>query len=198
MRVLTVIAICMTLVVGYERPSAAGEQAQGGSAASARPQQAPSDELHFVSVLALQGEIVKVEPAKLLVTLKGPEGELLTLEAEKEEDLATRKVGDRVVVRYFEGAQIGKEEKGGAVSIHSLKDGMLGAESSASFGKHRRLIASVERVDAANQEITLKGPDGSLETVMASNPDYLGQVKVGDRIVIRHPQALALSVQSEP
>jgi len=55
---------------------------------------------------------------------------------------------------------------------------------------------SVERVDAANQEITLKRPDGSLETIVVSNPEHLGNVKVGDRLVITRPQALALSPES--
>ncbi|MGA7760176.1 MAG: hypothetical protein WCA59_00425, partial [Candidatus Binataceae bacterium] len=56
---------------------------------------------------------------------------------------------------------------------------------------------SVERVDAANQEITLKGPDGSLETIMVSNPYYRANIKVGDQVVLTRPQALALSLEKE-
>jgi len=191
------IAVCIALGVGYVRPAATGEQAQAGSPTSVQPRQTSGDEIHFVSVLTLHGEIVAVDPAKRLVTLKGPEGKILRLEAEKEEELSARKVGERVVVRYVEGAQIGKREKGEAVSVHSLKDGMLGAQPGRTSAKQRGLAASVERVDAADQEITLRGPDGSLETIMVSDPDYLSHVKVGDRVVITHPQALALSVESE-
>jgi hypothetical protein len=197
MRVPTMIALCIALIVGHAQPAGAGERAQGGSLASAQSQQVPGDELHFVSVLTLKGEIVKIEPAKRLVTLKGPNGEVLSLEAKNEGELATRRVGDRVVVRYFEGAQIGGKEKHGAASSHSLKEGILGAESGTSAEKKTGLIASVEHVDMANQEITLKGPDGSLETIMVSDPAYLHKVKVGDRVVIMHSQALALSLQSE-
>ena len=57
--------------------------------------------------------------------------------------------------------------------------------------------ASVERLDVDNQDITLKGPDGSLETIMVSNPEQLSRVKVGDRIVITRPQGLAVSVERE-
>ena len=63
--------------------------------------------------------------------------------------------------------------------------------------KPHELGASVERVDAANQEITLKGPDGSLKTIMVSNPDYLSHIKVGDQIVITDPEWLALSIEEE-
>ena len=42
------------------------------------------------------------------------------------------------------------------------------------------MAGSVERVDAVNQEITLKGPDGSLETIMVSNPENLRKVVGGE------------------
>jgi hypothetical protein len=74
---------------------------------------------------------------------------------------------------------------------------MIGAEPGRPSGKLRKISASVERVDAVNQEITLKGPDGSIETIMVSNPDYLSSVNVGDRVIITRPQVLALSVESE-
>ena len=70
---------------------------------------------------------------------------------------------------------------------------MIGAAS----GGKRALAVSVERLDVDNQEITLKGPDGSLETIMVSNPEYLSNFKVGDRVVITRPQALALSLEKE-
>ena len=55
-------------------------------------------------------------------------------------------------------------------------------------GKHA-LAAAVERVDADDQEVTLKGPDGSPDTIMVSNPEQL--------VAITRPQGLALSVERE-
>ena len=74
---------------------------------------------------------------------------------------------------------------------------MISEELGRPSGNERILSASVERIDAWNQEITLKGPDGSLETIMVSNPAHLGHVKIGDRVVIRRPQGLALSVERQ-
>jgi hypothetical protein len=54
---------------------------------------------------------------------------------------------------------------------------------------------SVESVDAINQEVTLKGPDGSLETIEVTNPEHLRRIKVGDKVVITHAEALALSLE---
>ena len=181
---------CAQLVV-------AEDQTQAESTAGAEATAATGDELHFVTVLPFQGEILAVDPTKRLITVKGPKGEVLTLEVRSEENIAARKGGDRVQVRYFEGAHIGKREQGEAVPVQSLKGGMIGAEAGGPSEKPHELGASVERVDAPNQEITLKGPDGSLETIMVSNPDYLSHVKVGDRIVITDPQGLALSLERE-
>ena len=46
--------------------------------------------------------------------------------------------------------------------------GMISKELGGPSGKERALSTSVERIDALNQEITLKGPDGGLETTMVS------------------------------
>jgi hypothetical protein len=194
---ITVIALCIAVNFTYARLAVAGERPQVGSTAGSLESAISRDELHFVSVLRFQGEIVAVDPAKRLMTVKGPKGELLTLEARSEEDLAGRKVGERVLVRYFEGAHLGKRGLGGVIPVHSLKDGMIGAEPTERPGKQPALAASVERVDSANQEITLKAPDGSLETIMVSNAHYLSHLKVGDRVVITRPQALALSLEKE-
>lgn len=197
MRILAAIAVCMALSITNARLAIGGEQPQAESAAGTQASSTTGGELHFVSVLRFQGEIVAVEPAKRLVTLKGSNGKLLTLEVEREQDLTARKVGERVLVRYFEGARIGTREARKAVPVHSLKNGMIAAEPGVPSGMQRGLVMSVERVDAANEEITLKGRDGSLETIMVSNPEYLNNVKVGDRVVITRPQALAVSVESE-
>lgn len=59
------------------------------------------------------------------------------------------------------------------------------------------IVASVEAIDEVDQEVTLKRPDGSLETLMVTNPEYLERIKVGDEVVITRGQALALSVDKE-
>ena len=100
MKILTGIAVCVALSFAYARPAAAGEQPQAGSSASTKSSPTPGDQLHFVSVLTFHGEIVIVDPAKHLVTLKAPNGEVLTLEAEREEDLAARRATRRRLLAW--------------------------------------------------------------------------------------------------
>jgi hypothetical protein len=192
----TVVALVVYTVLGAAYPGlAAADQQTPSSSARARLSYAPGDELHFVSVLTVDSEVTAVNPAQRLVGLKGPEGKLLTLEAKKDQDLTALKVGDRVEVKFFEAAWIGKSKTGEAVPVHSFNDGILGSEAGGSSGKPSALTASVERIDPANQEITLKGPEGSIETIMVANSAGLDSIKVGNQVVFTQPQALALSIE---
>jgi hypothetical protein len=62
--------------------------------------------------------------------------------------------------------------------------------------KHH-LVGSIERVDIDNQEVTLKGSDGSVQTIEIINPEDVENVKAGDRVVITNAQALALTLTKE-
>ena len=79
MRTLAAIAVCIVLGLTCTRLATAGDQPPAGSAAGAQVAATHGDELHFVSVLTLHGEVVSVDPANRLVTLKGPKGETSTL-----------------------------------------------------------------------------------------------------------------------
>ena len=75
MRTVAAIAVCIVLGVTCARLAVAGEQPPAGSAASAQVAATQGDELHFVSVLTLHGEVVSIDPAnRLAVHSKGPEG----------------------------------------------------------------------------------------------------------------------------
>ena len=195
MRSVAAIAVCIALSVTGR--AIAGEQPRAGSAANTQAAATSESELHFVSVLTLRGEVVAIDPANRLVTLKSPTGQTTALEARNEQDLEPLKVGDHVLMRYFEGAQIGKYKQGEMVPSFSLKQGIITAKLGGPSAKKHALVLTVENVDVAEQEITLRGSDGSLETIMVANPEYLRHIKAGDRVGISHAQALALSLEKE-
>jgi hypothetical protein len=197
MRTVAAIAVCIAISVTYTRLAIAGEQPGPRSDANTQGTATPGNELHFVSVLTIHGEIVAIDRTNRLVTLNSPTGETSTLEARNEKDLEPLKVGDRVLIRYFEGGQISKNKQREAASPFSLKQGMIAGKLGGPSAKKHALVATVEAVDAAEQEITLRGPDGSLETIMVANPEYLRHVKAGDHVGISHAQALALSFEKE-
>jgi len=192
MKPAAMIALGLVLSVACVR-YASGQESQSppvSTGASA----APADNLHFVTVLTLKGDVVTVDPANLLVAIKHENGNVSTMEVRSTGELEGIKPGDRVSVQYFEGGQIGKPEGNEAPALASLRDGLISASRSAM--KHH-LVGSIERVDIDNQEVTLKGSDGSVQTIEIVNPEDLENVKAGDRVVITNAQALALTLTKE-
>jgi hypothetical protein len=190
-RTVAAISVCIAFSFAYVRLASAQAETQSEPAANAQSSAASGDEIHFVSVLTMNGEVVAIDPASLLVTVKA-NGAPRTLEVASDKQLENLKPGDHAVIRYFEGGQIAKATSPGAASVSTLNDGLV----EASNHKHR-LGAVVERVDPLNQEIEIKGSDGSLETIEVTNPAQLARIKVGDQIVITHAEAAALSVEKQ-
>jgi len=198
MKTQSMIGICISvaLSVPFVRGAAVGQEPQARPSITVHQQPTLGDELHFVNVLTFRGEVVTVDSANSLVTLKDPNGRTSTLEVRSQKDLESIAVGDHVVGRYVEGGSIGSKRSAGAVAIDTFNNGLIATVPGQSR-KKQAFIASVGRLDRAEQEITLKGPDGSLETIMVANPEHLGHVKVGDKVVITHAEALALSLKKE-
>ena len=192
MKPAAMIALGLVLSVACVR-YASGQESQSPSVSTGAPA-APADNLHYVTVLTLKGEVATVDPANLLVAIRQANGNVSTMEVRSTGELEGIKPGDRVSVQYFEGGQIGRPEGSEAPTPASLRAGLIAA--SGSVIKHH-LVGSIERVDIDNQEVTLKGSDGSVQTIEITNPEDLENVKAGDTVVITNAQALALTLTKE-
>ena len=73
---------------------------------------------------------------------------------------------------------------------------MTSSPGQATIAQKRTLVATVEAVDAAKREITLKGPKGRVVPLSVA-PDVrnLEQVKVGDQLVVTYVEALSLTLK---
>ena len=201
MRTVSLMMVALLLASVSASRAVAADQSPAAQPADAEPAGVPTDELHFETVLTTHGEIVSVDRTSRLVTIKGPNGHTFSLEARNEKNLDAISTGDRVVVRYIEGIQIRKKKPGEVLPVATLKEGIAanlpGERRGTEFSRKRTLVASVEAIDEPEQEVTLRGPGGGLETVMVENPEALEGIAVGDQIVITHSQALALTLDKE-
>jgi len=68
----------------------------------------------------------------------------------------------------------------------------------ASVVQKHTIVATVEAIDIAKREITLKGPGGKVVPLSAT-PEVrnLEQVKVGDRLVVTYIEALSLTLKKD-
>ena len=68
----------------------------------------------------------------------------------------------------------------------------------ATIAQAHTIVATVEAVDAAQRQVTLKGPKGKV-VPLTVGPDVrnLEQVKVGDRVSVRYLEALTLTLKKD-
>ena len=193
--ILIIVAMTAALQLRYKA------WAQSPSAIET-PRSAQPEGVGSVTVLDLHGKIAEVNKAEKEVTIVGPQGRKITLKVENSYNLNAAKVGDPVVARYYEVATIRRKQPGETVPSASVKEGIWTASSGetpgAAAGKQVSIVVSVVAIDRAKGAITVKGPDGVVETVKARYPDKLKRLNVGDQLVVSVARAIAVSLVNQP
>jgi Cu/Ag efflux protein CusF len=155
----------------------------------------------YEQLLTVTATVESVDVATREVTLKGPEGHLVTFTAgDKVERLNEVKKGDQVTVEYYIG--IAGElrpptEAEKAEPYVVLKDEARAPKSEAPAGAvlHSvRVVATVDALDLTAQTVTLKGPMGRYLTVRVDDPAKLTKAKIGDTVVVVATEGLAVSL----
>ena len=193
---IMLIAVVLLLGLGLNWDAMAQEGQPAGMSTQASP-----EAIRSITVLTAHGKIVEVNKSKKLVTLEVPEGRRLSVMVENPYNLESAKVGDPVVLRFYEVVTIRKKKPGEVVPSASLKEGIATAKPGAVPGaiaeQKVSLLVSVTAIDEAHGAVTVKAPDGTVEQVKAKNPKNLKLVKVGDELVVTLARAIAISVEKE-
>jgi hypothetical protein len=143
--------------------------------------------------------VVAVDMQKRIVTLKGEDGQIKDIKVGEEAvNLPQVKVGDIVTVKYFESIAV-EVLKPGTVAGAGEKEAIVRAKPGEMPGgmaaREVTVTATVTAIDKQKGTITLKGPEGKLNTVKVQDPANLDKVKVGDDLMITYTEALAISVE---
>ena len=143
--------------------------------------------------------ITAIDKSTRDVTLKGPEGNLVTVTAGPEvKNFDQLKVGDKVDLQYLEaltlelkkggGMIVGRTEKAGAASA------MPGEKPAAGAGRQVTIVADVVALDPTKQIVTLKGPQRTVDLRIA-DPEQFKRIAKGDQVEAKYTQAVALTVE---
>ncbi len=151
-------------------------------------------------VVSLTATVEGIDVAKRLVTLKGPKGNVVTVQVdERVKNLPQVHVGDHVVVKYYEALALRVLPPGEAAPAASATGAAAtaqpGQKPAAVGAREVNVTVTIEAIDLKAHTVTFKGPEGNLVTVKAQDPKNLKKVKVGDKVEITYTEALAVSVQ---
>jgi Cu/Ag efflux protein CusF len=163
------------------------------------PASGPVEGVAAATQLTIHGTIAAVDKSKKLVTIEA-NGRKVTLTVENPYNLKAAKVGEPVVVHYYEVVSVRKKKPGETIPAVSLNEGIATAKSGtpgAVAGERTSVLVTVEEVDQANGTVTLKGPDGSVEKVKARDPKNLQHLKAGDELVVTVSRLTAIAVDKE-
>jgi hypothetical protein len=171
--------------------------AQSGSPTPALPEGVRS-----ATVIVVHGKITAVDKAAKQVTVEEPDGRKVPLRVENPYNLENTKEGEAVVARIYEVVSVRKKRPDESLPSVSVKGGIVTAKPGevpgATASQHMSVVFSVAAIDAANGMVTIKGPDGSVETVKARDPKNLSGLSVGDELVVTSSRAFAISLENEP
>ena len=150
-------------------------------------------------VVSVVGEIVAVDAANRIVSIKGPKGNISDmLVDERVRNLDKVKVGDRVKLTYRVGVALALLKGGDGIREKVESEGAArsaeGAKPGGVLVKSTTVVANVEAVNQKRKIVTLKGPEGKVVDVQVKDPQVLKDVKVGDQVAAKITESVAVRV----
>jgi len=140
-----------------------------------------------------------------LVTLKGPEGRLVTVRAGEEvKNLPQVEVGDQVNVKYYEGSALniykpGEEQpKLGTEVAEGGGTAAPGEKPGAAAVRVVTTTVEIAEVDPYKKTISFRSPDKGYRTVSVKDSrleHYLKELKAGDVVEVVSTEAMAIAVE---
>ena len=144
------------------------------------------------------GTVESIEMASRTVTLKKPDGTVVTIFAGPDiKRLGEVKVGDKITARYYENVVLRLKKPGEPEEVSAAK-GTTGSEQATPGGtkaKQMTLTVTISAIDTATPSITFTGPEGYKYTSKVQDPVALSKVKVGDKVDIVWTEALLVSLE---
>jgi Cu/Ag efflux protein CusF len=170
-----------------------------GGTASAAEHKKPGGEIERVKMAT--AEVIAIDLPSRTVTLKGPDGNELTVHADdKVKNLPQVHAGDKVDVSYYESLvwQVKKAADGtpGASVQSGAETAKPGSKPAGAAARQVMMTVTIEAIDLAKGTVTLKGPQGNSRTIKARDPKNLEKVKVGDLVDVTYTEALAVRVRA--
>jgi hypothetical protein len=156
----------------------------------------------YEQLVTVTATVEAVDLAKREVTLKGPLGNVATIEVgDQVKRLNEIKKGDQVTVDYYIGiagelrTPTDEEKAQPFVVLDDEAKAPKGSAPAGGVARTVRVVATVEGLDRPSQTVTLKGPMGRYLTVRVEDPSVLMKPRLGDTVVVTAVEALAVSVE---
>jgi len=164
---------------------------------------APPEPAEVVDVEEVTATVTAIDPAKRLVTLRGPEGNEATFEVSPEvRNLSQVEVGDLLTVSYYTGlaAEVTEADPADDDGVIEIGGGRAapGERPAGAIGTNVSAIVTIEAVDKKLNTVTFRGADGLVRVIDVRRPEmqeFIHGLKKGDKVRVTYTEALAVEVR---
>lgn len=177
---------------------------QPSSADQPPGQEQPTAMTHKTKRITATATVVKVDAEKRDLMLRGDDGTEFTVEAPQSVSLDRIHEGDRVKIDYYEaiGLSLKKSQPGAQPRADETTITRRNAGTLPGGTVMHRITATVEvaRVDRAGNRLTVRRPDGTIDTINVTEPamqSQLANVHEGDRLQVTYTEATAIKVMPQ-
>ena len=155
------------------------------------------------SEVTVQGTIEAVDHTRRTVTIRGQQGNAVTLDVPPNAPRFEQvKVGDSVTATYYDRISV-RVKPAGEPAVDRTEGALVAAPPGALPGatRTRQRVATVTITgwSPADRVVTFTGPDGtaySRRLLDTTDPAIVQSLKVGDRVDVTRTEAVTVSVQS--
>jgi hypothetical protein len=163
----------------------------------------PAAPVNVESLQVISATVESVDVQKRLVSLRGPQGNAATVEVPAAvRNLAQVKVGDQLMVRYYQsvGAAIKPKGTGTNVTVQDTSGvvAAAGSKPGAAVGTITNTTVVVQSVDKKTHTVMINGMDGRPRAVQVKDPaaqKFAATLKKGDEVDLTYTEALAVSIE---
>jgi hypothetical protein len=152
--------------------------------------------MNLVKVTAI---VQAVDQKNRIVTLTGPAGNTFAVYVDESvKNLPQVKVGDELVVAYYEAVAL-DFQKGDGIRMATVLDESARAKAGQKPGAAAltkvTLVTNIWAVNQAKGAVLVRGPYGHFTEVKLKDPAMLTGVKVGDQMKVTFTQAVAIGFE---
>lgn len=171
------------------------------AAAGAQPAPAADE-----NVATMTATVKAIDVAKRLVELRSGHRTTTVAVPTDVRNLGRVRVGDEVIVRYYEGVAAEFKEKeeappGAIERTNSTSRSQQGDRSAMTATEEVATTVVIEAVDRATNSVTFTGPAGMTRTVQVKDPRaqaFIAKLGQGDEVELVYTEAVAVSVEPKP
>lgn len=152
-------------------------------------------------VRSVTATVAEIDYTSRRATLKMPDGSMVPIAvSEAAYNFDQVKVGDLVDISLTQSVAVKLEKDSGGEAGVSTSSGIerapKGEKPKGTIYNYIDVRAKVLAVDYKTRTVTLSGPDGKVFPVVADqNVQNFENVKVGDTVLVRYTEAMAISVR---